>query len=129
MHSNTNRPISPHLQVYKLPLTALLSISHRITGVINSAGAVLLVFVLAKAAGSEDGFAVAEGILGSWIGKVILFGFTLSLYYHFCNGIRHLFWDVGLGFELETAHKSAQITLLAAGVLTVLTWIVAFTAS
>lgn len=128
MSKPTQRPVSPHLQIYKLPLTALLSISHRMTGVINSAGAVLLVFVLAAAAGGADSYASAEWILTSWFGTLILFGFTLTLYFHFCNGIRHLFWDVGMGFELETADKTAKLTLVAAGVLTVLTWIVALAA-
>lgn len=128
MPSNQQRPVSPHLQIYKLPLTALTSIAHRITGVINCAGAVLLVFVLAAAAGGPDSYAGAEWILTSWLGTLILFGFTLTLYYHFCNGIRHLFWDAGLGFDLDTANKSARLTLVAAGVLTVLTWIVALAA-
>lgn len=128
MSKPTQRPVSPHLQIYKLPLTALLSISHRMTGVINSAGAVLLVFVLAAAAGGADSYASAQWLLTSWFGTLILFGFTLTLYFHFCNGIRHLFWDVGMGFELETADKTAKLTLVAAGVLTVLTWIVALAA-
>ncbi|MBX2824451.1 MAG: succinate dehydrogenase, cytochrome b556 subunit [Gammaproteobacteria bacterium] len=128
MSSPHQRPLSPHLQIYKLPLTALISIAHRITGVINSIGAILLVFVLAAAAGGQDSYATAEWILTSWLGTLILFGFTLTLYYHFCNGIRHLFWDTGLGFEVETANKTARLTLVAAGVLTVLTWIVALAA-
>jgi len=125
MAPNPQRPVSPHLQIYKMPLTALLSISHRATGIVNSLGALLLVYVLVKAAGGPDSFAGVQWLLGSWFGKLILFGFTLSLYYHFCNGIRHLFWDVGYGFDLETAEKSAKLTLVAAGALTVLTWIVA----
>ena len=129
MSSNQQRPISPHLQVYKMPLTALMSISHRITGVISSVGALLLVVVLALAASGEEAFAGAQTLLTSWFGMLILFGFSLTLYYHFCNGIRHLFWDVGMGFELSAADKSGKITLIAAGVLTVLTWIVAFAAS
>jgi len=129
MSQNPQRPISPHLQVYKLPLTALLSISHRITGVISSVGAMLLVFVLAMAASGEQGFTTAQSILTSWFGSFVLFGFSLALYFHFCNGIRHLFWDVGVGFELPTANKTAQITLIAAGVLTVLTWLVALASS
>lgn len=123
-----NRPVSPHLQVYKLPLTAWLSISHRASGIVSSVGACLLVFVLAKAAGGPESFSGAYGLLSSWFGYLVLFGFTLALFFHFCNGIRHLFWDIGIGFELETADKSARFALIAAGVLTVLTWIVAFAA-
>jgi len=128
MASKDTRPLSPHLDIYKLPLTALLSISHRITGVINSVGAVFLVLVLARAAGGEESFAFASGMLSSGFGYLILFGFTLALYYHFCNGIRHLLWDVGVGLELETAERSAKFTLIAAGVLTVMTWIIAIAA-
>jgi len=128
MSTHSQRPTSPHLQVYKLPLTALLSISHRITGVINCAGGVLLVYVLCQAASGPQAFATAEALLTSWFGTLVLFAFSLTLYYHFCNGIRHLFWDVGMGFELSAANKSGQITLIAAGVLTVLTWIVALAA-
>lgn len=128
MPSPHKHPVSPHLQIYKLPLTALISIGHRITGVINCAGALLLVFALAAAAGGPDSYATAQWILTSWLGTLILFGFTLTLYFHFCNGIRHLFWDTGLGFDLDTANKTAQLTLVAAGALTVLTWIVALAA-
>jgi len=98
------------------------------TGIINCAGAVLLVFALAAAAGGADSYASAQWLLTSWFGTLVLFGFTLTLYFHFCNGIRHLFWDTGMGFELETANKTARLTLVAAGVLTVLTWIVALAA-
>ncbi len=119
------RPLSPHLQVYKLPLTALLSIGHRASGVANSLALVLLVWVIASAAGSADNFSFAQGLIGSWFGRLVFFGFTLTLYYHMCNGIRHLFWDIGKGFELETANKTAKVCLVAALVLTVITWIVA----
>lgn len=125
---NDKRPLSPHLQVYKLPLTALLSITHRATGIINSVGLVLLVYVLAKAASGPDSFEFASGLLSSWFGYLVLFGFTFALFFHFCNGIRHLFWDVGMGFDLEAANKSAKMTLVGAAALTVLTWIVALAA-
>ncbi len=124
MSWNDKRPMSPHLQVYKLPLTAYLSVSHRASGIVNSAAILLLVYVLVKAAGSPEGFDFAEALLGSWFGMLVLFGFTLSLYYHLCNGIRHLFWDVGRGFSLETADKSAKACIAAAVGLTVITWIV-----
>lgn len=122
------RPTSPHLQVYKLPLTALVSISHRITGVINSVGALLLVFVLAMAASGADAFSTASAIMTSWFGTLVFLGFTATLYFHLCNGIRHLFWDAGYGLEVEVANKSARLTLVAAGVLTVITWVVALAA-
>ena len=125
---NDKRPMSPHLQVYKLPLTALMSITHRATGVINSVGALFLVVVLAKAAGGEEAFSGASSLLSSWFGYLVLFGFSFALYFHFCTGIRHLLSDAGIGIELEEAKKSAPIALIAAAVLTVLTWIVALAA-
>jgi len=119
------RPMSPHLQIYKLPLTAYVSIGNRIAGVINSVAMVLLVLVLAVAAGSATDSSFILAVLNSWFGKLVLFGFTLSLYYHMCNGIRHLFWDVGMGFELETANKTAKVSIGVAVVLTIITWIIA----
>lgn len=122
------RPMSPHLQIYKLPLTALISICHRMTGAINFVGIVLLVLVLARAAGGESSFAFASSLLSSWFGYLVLFGFTFALYFHFCNGIRHLFWDVGVGLDLESAKKTAPAVPIAAAVLTIVTWIVAIAA-
>ena len=125
MNRSDPRPLSPHLMHYKLPLTAWLSISHRATGVVNSLAIVLLVIVLASAAGSPEGYGFAAALVDSWFGKIVLFGFTLTLYYHLCNGIRPLFWDVGRGFEVATAMRSAYVCLAAAGALSVITWIVA----
>ena len=122
---NDERPMSPHLQIYKLPLTAYVSIANRIAGVINSVAMVLLVLVLAVAAGSTSDSSFILSVLNSWFGKLVLFGFTLSLYYHMCNGIRHLFWDVGMGFELETANKTAKVSIGVAVALTIITWIIA----
>ncbi len=122
---NDKRPLSPHLQHYKLPLTAYLSITHRATGVVNSLAIVLLVLLIASAAGTPESYAFMSGIANSWFGKLVMFGFTLTLYYHMCNGIRHLFWDVGRGFELETVKKSGNVCVIAAGVLSVITWMVA----
>lgn len=122
---NDKRPMSPHLQVYKLPLTAYLSIGHRATGIVNSLAMVLLVWTLASAAGAPGSFDFMHSIISSWFGRLVFFGFTLTLYYHMCNGIRHLFWDAGHGFELETAAKSGKVCLAAALALTVITWIIA----
>jgi succinate dehydrogenase / fumarate reductase cytochrome b subunit len=122
---NDKRPLSPHLQHYKLPLTAYLSISHRITGIINSAAIVLLVLLIASAAGTPESYSFMSGIANSWFGKLLLFGFTVTLYYHMANGIRHLFWDTGVGLDLEIAKKSGNVSLIAAGALSVITWAVA----
>ncbi len=122
---NDKRPLSPHLQHYKLPLTAYLSVAHRASGIVNSAAIVLLVLLIASASGSPESYAFMSGIANSWFGKLALFGFTITLYYHMAAGIRYLFWDVGMGFEVETAKKSGKLCLVAAGVLSVITWLVA----
>jgi len=128
MALNDSRPLSPHLQIYKLPLTAMMSVLHRGTGVVISIGTLLLVWVLAKAAMGEEAFSGTQWLLSSWFGYLVLIGFTFSLYAHFCNGIRHLLWDFGYGFDVSKANTGAKISLIAAIVLTVLTWIVAFAA-
>ena len=123
--SADRRPLSPHLQVYKPQLTSVLSISHRITGVALAVGTLLLTWWLIAAAAGPDAFAVVQGFLGSWLGYLILFGFSYALMYHLCNGIRHLFWDAGYGFELETVYKSGWATVIASAALTVIAWAIA----
>jgi len=122
---NDKRPMSPHLQVYDLPVTAKLSILHRATGAALTAGLLILVFALAAAAGGEESWNSMHAILSSWFGYLVLFGFTFVLYYHFCNGIRHLIWDMGKGLDLESVKKSGQITLIATAVLSLFTWLIA----
>ncbi len=114
-----NRPLSPHLQVYRPQITSVLSIFHRVTGVGNSIGAVLIAWWFIAAATGREAFAIIDGLLTSWIGHLILIGFAFSLCYHLCNGIRHLLWDAGYGFELDEATMSGYIMLIAAGILAV----------
>jgi succinate dehydrogenase / fumarate reductase cytochrome b subunit len=123
--ANNKYPISPHLQIYRLPLTALLSITHRITGVILAFGCLLLVWLLAAAAESAKSYQLLFTHLDSWYGQIFLLGFVFSLYLHFCNGVRHLFWDVGYGFELETVDLTAKLVIAVAAILTIATWVVA----
>lgn len=106
----------------------MMSVLHRGTGVVISIGTLLLVWVLARAAGGESAYAGTQNLLGSWFGTLVLIGFTFSLYAHFCNGLRHLIWDMGYGFDVDKANRGAMVSLGAAIVLTVLTWIVAFAA-
>lgn len=122
--SNNNHPLSPHLQIYRLPLAALLSFAHRITGVIIAFGSLLLVWILIAAAHSAEYYGLLAAHLQSWYGQIFLIGFLFSLYLHFCNGIRHLFWDVGYGFELETVDLTAKLAIAMAVVLTLATWII-----
>lgn len=120
--SSRKLPTSPHLQVYRLPLTALLSITHRFTGVILSFGIVILVWVLAAAAFNPAYYNAMMPHLGSWYGQIFVIGLIFSLYLHFCNGVRHLFWDAGYGFELGTVDLTAKLAIVVAIALTALTW-------
>jgi succinate dehydrogenase / fumarate reductase cytochrome b subunit len=128
MNTQNNRPLSPHLQIYRLPLTAILSVAHRASGVILSVAALVMIWVLAAAASNAEYYASVSGHLSSWYGQIFLIGVTFSLYLHFCNGIRHLFWDVGVGFELETAAKSAKMVIIGTIILTAATWLTALNA-
>ena len=121
-----NRPLSPHLQVYKPQITSILSITHRITGVVLCIGAVLLTYWLMAATYGPDAFATAQAILGSWLGILVLFGVVFSLWYHLANGIRHLAWDAGWGFEMSQLTTSGYAVLVVAVVLSVVTIIMAF---
>jgi succinate dehydrogenase / fumarate reductase, cytochrome b subunit len=119
-----SRPLSPHLEIYRLPLVAILSITHRFTGIANTLGLAMLTCWLIAAASGPAPYEAVMDFFGSFIGIVMLFGWTLSIFYHLCNGIRHLVWDVGYGYELGAAYKSGYAVIGAAVVLTVLTWIV-----
>jgi succinate dehydrogenase / fumarate reductase cytochrome b subunit len=119
------RPLSPHLQIYRPQISSALSIFHRITGVALSVGALLLVCWLVAAASGDAAYDGLSGFLRSWLGVLLLFGWTVALWYHFCAGIRHLAWDAGYGFALPTMHLTGRIVLAATAILTVLTWIVA----
>lgn len=124
--AQTDRPLSPHLQVYKPQITSAMSILHRVTGVALSVGTLALVWWVAAAATGADSYGAMQAVLGSFIGKLLLFGWSLALFYHMCNGVRHLFWDMGRGFALETVTKSGFAVLAAAGALTLATWIAAY---
>jgi succinate dehydrogenase / fumarate reductase cytochrome b subunit len=120
------RPTSPHLQIYRLPLTAVASILHRITGVGLAIGTLALVYWLIAAAMGEESFDTAQAIAGSWIGRLALFAWTLAFFFHLANGIRHLVWDAGRGFELPTTYRNSWIVFIGAIVLTLVAWIVAY---
>ena len=115
------RPLSPHLQVYRLPRTAILSITHRMTGVALSGGILVLTYWLTSATYGADAFATAQSVIGSWFGQVVLWGLLFSLYYHLCNGLRHLMWDSGAGFDLPTVHRTDLLVIGGAIVLTAAT--------
>ncbi|MEL6217549.1 MAG: succinate dehydrogenase, cytochrome b556 subunit [Pseudomonadota bacterium] len=115
-----NRPLSPHLEIYRLEWTMALSIMHRITGCALTLGAILVVWWLMAAATGPDYFAFVDGLMTSWIGNLVMLGSLWALCYHTCNGVRHLIWDTGYGFDLATAERTGQIVVVASVVLTVL---------
>ena len=125
MKHTSNRPLSPHLQVYKPQLTSVLSILHRITGAVLAVGTLLVTYWLSALAGGPETFASANAILGSVLGKIVLFFWSWALFYHLANGIRHLIWDTGFGFDLPTVYLSGKIMVGASVALTVLLWLVA----
>ena len=114
-----DRPLSPHLQVYRPQITSVLSILHRITGVALAAGGILLVYWLVAAASGPDAFATAQAFIGSFFGRLFLLGWTFALFYHFCNGIRHLTWDAGWGLELPMVYRTGWAVVGVSAVLTV----------
>lgn len=123
---SSNRPLSPHLQVYRPQITSTLSILHRLTGVALAVGTLLLTWWLVAAATGPEAFATAQGFIGSIVGRLLLFGWSFALFYHLCNGIRHLFWDAGYGFEIGTAERSGIAVVIAAAALTVICWIAGY---
>jgi succinate dehydrogenase / fumarate reductase cytochrome b subunit len=119
-----SRPLSPHLQVYRWQLTMTLSILHRMTGVALAVGAILLVWWLGAAADGPKPFTSFQSFLGSWIGLILLFGWSVALFYHLCNGIRHLVWDTGHGLDLKSVYAGGWAVVGATAVLTVIAWVV-----
>ncbi len=122
------RPLSPHLQVYKPMLSTMMSITHRITGGALYFGMALFAIWLLAAASGADAYGTVQAIYGSWFGLLVLFGFTWALVHHLLGGIRHLIWDTGKGFELDTVELLAKLNLGGSIVITVLLWIIAMAA-
>jgi len=117
-----NRPLSPHLGIYRWQLTMLLSISHRASGIALSLGSFLLLYWLIALACGPEAYAQAQAVIGSWLGLLILLGFSAALFFHLCNGIRHLMWDFGAGLSREEAYRSGVMVVIATIVLTILAW-------
>ncbi len=120
------RPRSPNIQIYRPQLTSVLSIANRITGVLLSIYAVLLVGWLTAAAAGPHAFARAHTFIHSWVGQVLLLACTFSFFVHFCGGLRHLAWDAVYGFELRQIYVSGWAMVIASVVLTATAWIVAY---
>ncbi|MDE0409467.1 MAG: succinate dehydrogenase, cytochrome b556 subunit [Alphaproteobacteria bacterium] len=121
--ASDNRPLSPHLQIYRPQLTSMLSIAHRGAGIALGVGAAFFAWWLLAAASGPDAYGIAQAFFGSIVGIVVLAGFTFALFYHLCNGIRHLFWDAGMGLELDQAYRSGWTVIAASIVLTAGAWV------
>ncbi|MEM7619559.1 MAG: succinate dehydrogenase, cytochrome b556 subunit [Pseudomonadota bacterium] len=120
------RPLSPHLQIYKPMLTMMMSIMHRVTGVALYFGSLLLAWVLIALATGPEHFAYARDLAETWFGQLVLFGYTWALFHHMLGGIRHLVWDTGRGFHLNTVEWFARLTLIGGLGLAVLTWVIGY---
>ncbi|MEW6631932.1 MAG: succinate dehydrogenase, cytochrome b556 subunit [Pseudomonadota bacterium] len=122
------RPLSPHLTIYRPPITMTMSIIHRITGGALYFGTLLVAAWLIAAANSQAAFDWVSWAFGSWLGRLVLFGYTWALMHHMLGGLRHLVWDTGAGLEKHTASKIAWATLAGSIALTLLIWIAGFMA-
>ena len=120
--SNQGRPLSPHLSIYRWPITMTLSILHRMTGIALSIGFIVLVVWLESLAFGEPGYGDVTALLGTLPGRFVLLGFAFAFFFHLCNGVRHLFWDAGLGFEKQQADASAWAVVVVSLVLTAGFW-------
>jgi len=120
--NKTGRPLSPHLTIYRWPITMTLSILHRATGVALSVGLIALVVWLESIAFGADAYAMVTGLMNTMIGKLLLLGWSYSFFFHFSNGIRHLFWDVGMGFEARQVNASAWFVVVTSVLLTAVYW-------
>jgi succinate dehydrogenase / fumarate reductase, cytochrome b subunit len=117
------RPLSPNIQIYRPQLTSVLSIANRMTGVVLSVCAVVLVVWLLAAATGPQAYAAVQDAIASWIGQIVLFGCTFAFFLHLCGGIRHLVWDAGYGFDLRSIYASGWAVAAASASLTVTAWV------
>jgi len=122
MTDNQN-PLSPHLQIYRWHISSLLSITHRISGIVNLFSLILLFFWLVVLSLGENNYELFLLAINSFIGKFILIGFTWSMSFHILSGIRHLVWDIGYGFEIKTANISGIIVIISSLILTIIFWL------
>ena len=122
--ARSERPLSPHLQIYRWYLTMALSIGHRVTGIAMAFGILLLTWWLLALASGPEAFATVQAAMHSWLGVLVLFIYTFVLFFHLGNGVRHLVWDAGYGFDPTTAYFSGLGVLGFAGAATILVWLV-----
>jgi len=123
--NDSKNPLSPHLQIYKWHISSLLSITHRIAGIINLLALILIFFWLVFLSLGESNYELFLISINSFLGKFILIGFTWSMIFHLLSGIRHLVWDFGYGFEIKTANFSGVVVIIFSLVLTIIFWLFA----
>ena len=123
MTDNQN-PLSPHLQIYRWHISSLLSITHRISGVINLFSFILIFFWLLALSLGENKYELFLILINSFVGKFILIGFSWSMSFHLLSGIRHLFWDLGYGFKIKTANITGTIVIISSLILTIIFWLI-----
>ena len=123
--NDSNNPLSPHLQIYRWHISSLLSITHRISGVINLSALILIFFWLTLLSFGESNYELFLLIINSFFGKFILIGFTWSMSFHLLSGLRHLFWDLGYGFEIKTANISGIVVIVSSLIMTIIFWLLA----
>ena len=122
---DSNNPLSPHLQIYRWQISSLLSIAHRISGVINLLALSLIFFWLILLSLGESNYELFLLIINSFFGKFILIGFTWSMSFHLLSGLRHLFWDLGYGFVIKTANISGIVVIVSSLIMTIIFWLLA----
>ena len=123
--NDSKNPLSPHLQIYRWHISSLLSITHRISGVVNLLALILIFFWLITLSLGENNYESFLLVINSFFGKFILIGFTWSMIFHSLSGVRHLIWDLGYGFEIKTANISGIIVIISSLVLTIIFWLFA----
>ena len=122
--NDSKNPLSPHLQIYRWQVSSLVSITHRITGILNLLGLIFICAWISSAGISQNLFEFYSIFLKSFVGKFILIGFTWSMSCHLLSGVRHFFWDLGYGYEIKTANLSGIIVVLGSLVLTTILWMI-----
>jgi succinate dehydrogenase / fumarate reductase, cytochrome b subunit len=122
----SERPLSPHLQIYRPMLTMMMSIAHRITGAALYVGTLLVGWLVVAAASGPAAYATATAVLTSWFGKLVLFGYAWALMHHMLGGVRHFVWDTGRGFGPQEREWLAKATIAGSCALTLLIWLVAW---
>jgi succinate dehydrogenase / fumarate reductase cytochrome b subunit len=123
--SPAERPLSPHLQIYRWQLTMTMSISHRAAGLAMAVGLAMVVWMFAAAASGPEAYGHFSAFAASPLGRLMIFGWSLAFCYHICNGVRHLLWDMGYLFKIENAYRAGYTALACAAALCALIWALA----